>query len=35
MLGERGFYIGCHPSMIGDDVAHIASVVDRVVGSHA
>lgn len=35
MLGERGFYIGCHPSMTGDDVAHIASVVDRVVGSSA
>lgn len=35
MLGERGFYIGCHPSMTDDDVAYIASVVDRVVGSSA
>ena len=32
MLGERAFYIGCHPGMSQDDVAHIASVVDRVLG---
>lgn len=35
MLGERGFYIGCHPSMTDEDVAHIVSVVDRVLGSSA
>ena len=35
MLGERGFYVGCHPSMTDDDVDRIASVVDRVVGSSA
>ncbi len=33
MLGERGFYIGCHPGMTRTDIAHIASVVDRVVDS--